>query len=338
MCPRGWRPLEDSAAGGRAGAAPHGPHSGDRWRSRNRAHGGAFPADAEDDFLLKPQRCIPAVKAAGDGAVIRIVLGDIRIEQQDRHRAARRALQNMQPRADPDRPLDNRHSHHSGQGTSPKLRVPWILYISLATGRVQFLPEIACAADQGDENNWQIEIGRRARRIPGEDAEPAAIGRHFRSDRDFHREVGDPGSAREAVMVEVSAQLRVPAGRRLVHCLTVSVCGKRAAENGWAIRFVSSISSSAIKPNASARVISSPCSGPKWNNSRAGGKRMTPARMAAAAATTHHSAALGRVKAAKTDALNERLTSTRPRLAATSAANASERASGSGRFWWRAMT
>ena len=175
---------------------------GDLETERTEEH---FPADAEDDFLLKPQRCIPAVKAAGDGAVIRIVLGDIRIEQQDRHRAARRALQNMQPRADPDRPLDNRHSHHSGQGTSPKLRIPWILYISLATGRVQFLPEIARPADQGDENDWQIEIGRRAGRITGEDAEPAAIGRHFRSDRDFHREVGYPGSAHEAVMVDVSA-------------------------------------------------------------------------------------------------------------------------------------
>ena len=106
------------------------------------------------------------------------------------------------------------------------------------------------------------------------------------------------------------AQLLVPAGRRLLHCLTVSVCGKRTAENGWAIRFVSWISSSAIKPNASATVISSPCSGPKWNNSRAGRKRMTPARMAAVAATTHHRAALDRVKAAKMDALNERLTST----------------------------
>ena len=37
---------------------------------------------------------------------------------------------------------------------------------------------------------------------------------------------------------------------------------------------------------------------------------MTPARMAAVAATTHHRAALDRVKAAKMDALNERLTST----------------------------
>ena len=42
--------------------------------------------------------------------------------------------------------------------------------------RIQFLSEIARPADQSDENNWQIEIGRCAGRVPGEDAEPAAIG------------------------------------------------------------------------------------------------------------------------------------------------------------------
>jgi hypothetical protein len=88
---------------------------------------------------------------------------------------------------------------------SPKLRIPWIRDISLVTRRVQFLPEIACAADQGDEDDRQIEIGRCAGRVRGEDAEPAAISRHFRRDRDFHQEIGDPGSAHEAVMVEVSA-------------------------------------------------------------------------------------------------------------------------------------
>jgi len=71
-----------------------------------------FPADAEDDFLLEPQRCISAVKAAGDAAVIRIVLGDIRIEQQDRHRAACRTLQNVQPWTDPDRPFPDRDGHY----------------------------------------------------------------------------------------------------------------------------------------------------------------------------------------------------------------------------------
>src|SRR6516225_9334430 len=118
---------------------------GDLETERTEEH---FPADAEDDFLLEPQRCISAVKAAGDAAVIRIVLGDIRIEQQDRHRAARRALQNVQPGADPDRSLYDRHGDHGGQGASAKLRVPWIRYISLVTRRVQLLPEIARAADQ----------------------------------------------------------------------------------------------------------------------------------------------------------------------------------------------
>jgi len=88
---------------------------------------------------------------------------------------------------------------------SPELRVPGIEHITLVARRVQFLPEIARPADQSDENDWQIEIGRRAGRVPGQDAEPSAIGRHFRRDRDFHREICDPGLAREAVMVDVSA-------------------------------------------------------------------------------------------------------------------------------------
>ena len=60
-------------------------------------------------------------------------------------------------------------------------------------------------ADQGDEDDRQIEIGRRAGRVPGQDPEPAAIGWHFRRDRDFHREIGDPGSAHKAAMVDVGA-------------------------------------------------------------------------------------------------------------------------------------
>ena len=73
--------------------------------------------------MLEPQRCISAVKAAGDAAVIRIVLGDIRIEQQDRHRTTCRTLQNVQPGADPDPPLCDRHGHHGGQD-EPKAADP----------------------------------------------------------------------------------------------------------------------------------------------------------------------------------------------------------------------
>src|SRR6516225_1741799 len=60
-----------------------------------------------------------------------------------------------------------------------------------------------------------------------------------------------------------------------------------------------SSSKRAIKPLAIATRISSPCSGPKWNNSRAGGKRMTPARIAVVAAPTHHRAALGSCERSK---------------------------------------
>ena len=125
----------------------------------------------------------------------------------------------------PRRLLSDRDGHHRGQGAGPALRIPRIGHIALVAHRVEFLPEIACAADQCDENDWQIEIGRSAGSIPGQDSEPAAIGRHFRSDRDFHREVGDPGPAYEAIMVDAAAWLRIRARRWLVHGLTVSVCG-----------------------------------------------------------------------------------------------------------------
>ena len=111
----------------------------------------------------------------------------------------------------PRRLLSDRDGHHRGQGAGPALRIPRIGHIALVARRIEFLPEIACAADQRDEDDRQIEIGRRPRRVPSQDDEPPAIGRHFRSDRDFHGEVGNPGPAREAVMVDlvpVFAELR----------------------------------------------------------------------------------------------------------------------------------
>ena len=111
----------------------------------------------------------------------------------------------------PRRLLSDRDGHHRGQGAGPALRIPRIGHIALVARRIEFLPEIARPADQGDEDDRQIEIGRGPCRVAGQDAEPAAIGRHFRSDRDFHREIGDPRPARESVVVDlvpVFAELR----------------------------------------------------------------------------------------------------------------------------------
>jgi hypothetical protein len=184
----------------------------------------SFPADAEDDFLLQTQRGVASVKAAGDPAVRRIILGHVRVEQQDLHRATRRTLQHVQPGADPDRTLLNRHRHHGGQGSSPALRVPRIGHVTLVARRVEFLPEIAGPADQGDEHDRRLKIRCRPGGIAGEDAEPAAISRHLRPDRDFHREIGDPGPGYEAIIGDAVSWLWVPAGQRLVHRLTVPVC------------------------------------------------------------------------------------------------------------------
>jgi hypothetical protein len=62
----------------------------------------------------------------------------------------------------------------------------------------------------------------------------------------------------------------------------------------------------------------------------AGGSNETmPTRMAAVAPDTHHNAPFLHLNAAKSEAPCERLTSTKPKLVATSEANVSERASSS---------
>ena len=56
----------------------------------------------------------------------------------------------------------------------------------------------------------------------------------------------------------------------LAYRLTADACGNSAASNGWMRFLANSSSKRAMKPLASATRISSPCSGPKRNNSRAG--------------------------------------------------------------------
>src|SRR5690349_3188379 len=48
----------------------------------------AFGANTEDDFLFETILVIAAIKPIGDGAILRIVLLHIRVEQQNRHRIA----------------------------------------------------------------------------------------------------------------------------------------------------------------------------------------------------------------------------------------------------------
>ena len=186
-----------------------------------------FPADAEDDFLLQAQRRVAAIESPGDGAVRRLVRRDVGIQQQDRDRAAGGTFQHVQPRPHPDGAALDLDRDHGVQGCRLALRVPRVRHVVLTARCVQVLPQIAVAADQGDEHHRQPEIGRGPGGVAGEDAEPAAIGRHLRPDRDFHREIGQPRARHETV----ERRCPGPAGSRALPRRDRPIMG--GGRDGW---------------------------------------------------------------------------------------------------------
>ena len=63
---------------------------------------------------------------------------------------------------------------------------------------VDLLPEIPLPTCQRHEHHRQFEVGGRAHRIAGEDAQASGIGVHLASERDFHGEIGNPCSRQVA--------------------------------------------------------------------------------------------------------------------------------------------
>ena len=150
------------------------------------------PADAEYGFLLDAVALVAEIEPVGDGAVARLVLGHIGVEQDDRNLVSVRGFQLVEPGPDPDRPAFDVHRHHGADRGRVFLRVPRIGRVDLVAVAIDFLAIRPFAGRERHENDGKRKIRRRAGRVAGEKPKTSRIGMHFGPDADFHGEISDP--------------------------------------------------------------------------------------------------------------------------------------------------
>src|ERR1700681_1478568 len=105
-------------------------------RNVHRAQG-AYPADAQHDLLAQPPVGLRDIQAVRDGAKVRRVRLEIRVEQEKRHATYLRA-----PHRDPDITVSDRRFHLDGLDPSHRQLATAALrvHLDLATARVDVLP------------------------------------------------------------------------------------------------------------------------------------------------------------------------------------------------------
>jgi hypothetical protein len=147
-------------------------------------------ADAEHRLLPQPVGVVAAVQVVGERPVLRTVLREVGVEQVDRQRVVVVPAHRVAPRGnrdgvavdlDPGPRLD-RLEHRLGRPRGVLLR--------LRARGVEVLPEVALAVHEGDADERQPQIGRRAQRVARQHAEPPGVGGDVGSQPDLHREVG----------------------------------------------------------------------------------------------------------------------------------------------------
>jgi hypothetical protein len=171
-------PLVDVVLRPLVGAHPH------RLEQRRAAH-------AQHHLLAEAVAAVAAVERVGERPVVRVVLVEVRVEQEHRHHVASDALHLVAPRAHAHvAPLDLhrdlvRHRREALLG-APRGRA-LLLHAALA----EPLREVALAVGEGDGHHRQPQVGRRADGVTREHAEAAAVGGETLLEADLHGEVRD---------------------------------------------------------------------------------------------------------------------------------------------------
>ena len=163
--------------------------------------------DAEQQLLQKTVLSPAAVETVGDGAELLRVLGDVGVEQKERHAtdgelpdAGRERLAVGKGEHDLRRRAVGRAEHAHGQSVGVEHGVA----LELPALPGDRLAEVAGAVEEADADDRHTEVGRRLEVVAREDAEAARVlGQRIR-DPVLGREVGDRGG-------HVGAEALVPA-------------------------------------------------------------------------------------------------------------------------------
>src|SRR5215467_10038547 len=152
----------------------------------------SLSANAKNDLLPDAVDLIPAIEPVRNGPVPRIVLRHVRVQEDDRDRMSERRFELVEPGSNPYRPTFDYHRDHYPDGLGVILRTPGIRTVDLCSLRIDVLMQISGSTCERDEDHWKPEIRCGPRRIACKDPKPARIRMHFRTEPDFHREIGNP--------------------------------------------------------------------------------------------------------------------------------------------------
>ena len=157
----------------------------------------ADAADTREDLLLDAVILVPAVETVRDAAQIRVVLGDVGIEQQQRHSSdlSDPHSRTQHPATGHGDVNDDRRSVFGSracvrqQTKRQPLRVVRRVVLGLPTVGGQRLAEVAGSVEQSDADERQPEVGRGLEVIARQDAQSTGVvGQNF-ADSELHGEV-----------------------------------------------------------------------------------------------------------------------------------------------------
>jgi hypothetical protein len=86
--------------------------------------------------------------------ILRLVFGQVGIQEHDRLATSHGTVEDEQPRSDPDGTTLERHGDLRAELSRMACRVPGSRSLELPTRSIERLLEIAGAADQADRDEW----------------------------------------------------------------------------------------------------------------------------------------------------------------------------------------
>jgi hypothetical protein len=159
------------------------------------AHGlqGAQPADAEHDLLPDARFLVAAVEARGDLAVVRVVLLEVRVEEEQRD-----ASHGDEAHENPDVTLADRHGDGGRSAPFPArerhrepIGVERRVHRALPLLAVDQLVEVAARVEETDADQREAEIARGLQVVAGEDPQAAGVDGQDLGQAELGGEVGD---------------------------------------------------------------------------------------------------------------------------------------------------
>jgi hypothetical protein len=148
-------------------------------------------ADAEHDLLLEPHLVAAPVEPLGHLPVRRLVLGQVRVEQEERHAAHASEPDHELHRAAGQRDGDGRRRavRRFGGRERQVVRLEDRIGLGLPALGVQELAEVAFVVEEADAHERHPHVARGLEEVPRQDAEASRVDRQALGQAELGREV-----------------------------------------------------------------------------------------------------------------------------------------------------